>query len=709
MDGKIVAGIRLLLSGQFSTFLLNLRHFVGLDKLSGKSGPVSRSGSSTSGRKMMELGQFRVNSDEVLRKREFYDSSTTVAVIIPVFNDSQYLSEAVTSCLRQTHRQLKIYIVDDGSSLNVLDGLEAHQLCDERVKFLRHDQNYGLAAARNTGVIASTEKLIQFLDADDLLAPWSIERRIKMLQSHEGSCEPVCGAALPMKQVSSEKAYKALDGLADKPGKIVSRDLFNFDGSNLFPVHSPLVTRDVFDDIGFFDEKLRTAEDYDFWSRCMLSGYSFLQDKSNTGGIYRLRLQGMVLGDNDSHLEAVSKILRRNYEVVSEDYFRLLENIQVHKATARSAGIKLAMNEISADEVPRYLSERPLPSTRIHEVLDHFESGIRRGYGFGPDELQVNRKRQGIRHIFELVESSIPTERARLLGLSSSSELRDYADLLDSRPAPSYVAESKLQRMDFLGLVQEEKGSGLTSVDRLEALKNKHFGETCVLVGNGPSLNLVDPSELSGFVSFGVNSIWLKPEISSSLDYYTVEDTKVMSENLTDISNFLPKSNRFFPSEYESQLSHVKSQDIFFRLNCGYYGRKTETEGKPRFSLDPSKRVFAGQSVTFINMQLAYWMGFSRVLLVGMDFSYEIPAHSTVNGSNIISGGPDPNHFHPDYFGEAKTWKKPRLDRVQNAYELAKSVYESDGREIINATEGGKLEVFPRGILKNFRGGREDS
>ena len=88
--------------------------------------------------------------------------------------------------------------------------------------------------------------------------------------------------------------------------------------------------------------------------------------------------------------------------------------------------------------------------------------------------------------------------------------------------------------------------------------------------------------------------------------------------------------------------------------------------------------------------------------MVGMDFSYQIPDHSKVSGNNIISGGPDPNHFHPDYFGPMKTWKEPNLDSVRRAYELAKFVYERDGRQIINASVGGKLEVFNRGELSDF-------
>ena len=150
--------------------------------------------------------------------------------------------------------------------------------------------------------------------------------------------------------------------------------------------------------------------------------------------------------------------------------------------------------------------------------------------------------------------------------------------------------------------------------------------------------------------------------------------------------------------------SEVDDRTIFFRMNAGFYGRRTGTKCHPRFSLDATQRLYCGQSVTIINLQLAHWMGFQRVVLIGMDFSYRIPEDADRNGGRIISRSDDPNHFHPDYFGAGKTWNDPRLDRVLVSYHLADEVYRATGREIINATEGGKLDLFPRLSLREAIG-----
>jgi hypothetical protein len=89
-------------------------------------------------------------------------------------------------------------------------------------------------------------------------------------------------------------------------------------------------------------------------------------------------------------------------------------------------------------------------------------------------------------------------------------------------------------------------------------------------------------------------------------------------------------------------------------------------------------------------------MGFTEVILIGMDFSYTVPESSEVKGTHITSMGDDPNHFHPDYFGKGKVWKDPKLERVLASYAMAKQMYEADGRRIVNATPGGNLDLFER-------------
>jgi hypothetical protein len=92
-------------------------------------------------------------------------------------------------------------------------------------------------------------------------------------------------------------------------------------------------------------------------------------------------------------------------------------------------------------------------------------------------------------------------------------------------------------------------------------------------------------------------------------------------------------------------------------------------------------------------------MGFKQVALVGCDHSFisKGPANKIVT-----AGGTDPNHFHPKYFADGLEWQLPDLAGSEIHYETAKETYELFNRKIINCTDGGKLEIFPRESLENF-------
>ena len=231
--------------------------------------------------------------------------------------------------------------------------------------------------------------------------------------------------------------------------------------------------------------------------------------------------------------------------------------------------------------------------------------------------------------------------------------------------------------------------------NRMAELRDIHRGERCVIIGNGPSLNKLDLSLLADEFTFAVNGIFYAAgQMGFDPSYYVVEDTSVIKENLDAIRTYKAK-RKLFPSLYRPIVGDLDNA-TFFMMNRGFYEKRSPHYCVPRFSTNAEQRVFAGQSVTTINLQLAYHMGFEEVALIGMDFSYVIPTHFDRKGDLITSTHDDPNHFHPDYFGKGKTWKDPKLDRVLANYSLAKSVFDADGRRIVNATPGGMLELFER-------------
>jgi hypothetical protein len=86
-------------------------------------------------------------------------------------------------------------------------------------------------------------------------------------------------------------------------------------------------------------------------------------------------------------------------------------------------------------------------------------------------------------------------------------------------------------------------------------------------------------------------------------------------------------------------------------------------------------------------------MGFSKAVLIGVDHNFSTKGKPN---TTIISKGDDQNHFHPDYFGKGFKWQLPDLNTSEVGYCLAKEIYQRNGREVVDATINGKLDVFPK-------------
>jgi hypothetical protein len=98
-------------------------------------------------------------------------------------------------------------------------------------------------------------------------------------------------------------------------------------------------------------------------------------------------------------------------------------------------------------------------------------------------------------------------------------------------------------------------------------------------------------------------------------------------------------------------------------------------------------------------MQLAFHMGFKDVALIGCDHNF---ATKGAANKTVISGEKDDNHFDKNYFAGGVKWQLPDLFQSEINYTIAKDMYESTGRRIVNCTEGGNLEIFPKTQLSEF-------
>ena len=104
-----------------------------------------------------------------------------MSVVIPTFNRARFLPDAIRSALRQTHRDLDVIVVDDGSTDETPDVVA--ELDEGRIAFVRIDRSRSPARARNVGISRATGQFIAFLDSDDVWLPEKIERQIEALHA----------------------------------------------------------------------------------------------------------------------------------------------------------------------------------------------------------------------------------------------------------------------------------------------------------------------------------------------------------------------------------------------------------------------------------------------------------------------------------------------------------------------------------------------
>ena len=246
---------------------------------------------------------------------------------------------------------------------------------------------------------------------------------------------------------------------------------------------------------------------------------------------------------------------------------------------------------------------------------------------------------------------SVVPVRPEELASKADGPLVSAADLNLAAVAPTAELTSVLSR---------EESWRPYDADTMAQLKNAFAGERCVIIGNGPSLNKMDLTLFAKVPTFAVNGIFYAQEkMGFDPTFYVVEDTAVLADNTEEIRNYQAQW-KLFPSIYRSDVGEADNV-AYFRMNRGFYHSHSPHYCVPRFSTDASNRVYCGQSVTIINLQLAYHFGFTDVALIGMDFSSPVPDTAEREGDVLTSTEDDPNHFHPEYFGRARSGRTPSL------------------------------------------------
>ena len=216
----------------------------------------------------------------------------------------------------------------------------------------------------------------------------------------------------------------------------------------------------------------------------------------------------------------------------------------------------------------------------------------------------------------------------------------------------------------------------------IEKFHNIHKGERCFIFANGPSLKIQDLETLyeNKEHCFGMNYIYyIFDKTMWRPSFYVVDDANSLNDDNGEIDKML-ELNAFVGDTSKSFWKKEHRNEIYKYHKCYEF-----TAGVPKFTQDFSRKTYTGLTVTYTCMQLAAYMGFSEIYLLGVDFSY------------AKDGG-----VYKHFYGEESLASRGFHKYVENAYRSARKYAENNDIKIYNATRGGCLEIFERVDFDNL-------
>lgn len=224
---------------------------------------------------------------------------------------------------------------------------------------------------------------------------------------------------------------------------------------------------------------------------------------------------------------------------------------------------------------------------------------------------------------------------------------------------------------------------GKYDYSRLKEFKDIHQGQRCFIVGTGPSLTMEDLEKIRGEFSFSVNSIVLSyPDTTWRPTYYAIQD-RFGYEKLKDAIRESRMKYVFNGVSNKKMTPQMDIDNIPFPLNLLDHG-KMIPKHITKFSDNAFKVVYAGHSITYSAMELAVYMGFKEIVLLGIDCDYS----KCVNHIKAYSIQDDINAAF----------------LMRESYKVARKWADEHGVKILNATRNAKLDVFEKVILEDILG-----
>lgn len=287
-------------------------------------------------------------------------NSTKLSVICPCYNQGEFLAESVNSILIQDFQDWELIVINDGSTDNTLELAMSYSFKDSRIKVI-NQQNQGLSASRNAGIIASCGNWLHFLDADDKLLEKAFSS-VLTYQNQDPEIDVIIGS------------YSYFKGNSFFYSHIFDERVLELDSffkSNVAPPVSFFISKSCQEKVGLFDLTLKSCEDWDFWIRAakvgakiktiqdVLAGYRYVPNSMSRNPVQMFKALQEV------SFRAVRKDPRIGLDLpLNKDYqINIEETLKFH--LLRCIGVFLMQGNVS-QSVDWFLEEQTNWKWKIH-------------------------------------------------------------------------------------------------------------------------------------------------------------------------------------------------------------------------------------------------------------------------------------------------------------------------------------------------------
>jgi glycosyltransferase involved in cell wall biosynthesis len=570
----------------------------------------------------------------------------SISIITPSFNQAIFLSQCLESVANQSYPALEHFVYDPGSKDHSRDIARSFSHVT-----LIAEPDKGQSDAVSKGFLAAKGDIIGWLNSDDCYAnPDIFDHVIQRFQQPDlpdivyGRGVYVDDKGKYLRDAYVNESPETLEWKLHKEVGILQPALF--------------LRRSVIEKIGVLSNALNFCMDYEYWIRAVKAGlkFAFLPEVVAFARYYK---DNKTLGKRGESLREICDTVKshfgyvhvqwiRNYaEFLSEGFDGILANSSNQKVTNQDAIDYHTKRLLKAYNTDFYTLKLLIKNSnnRPYNLTVEAMKNHKIGLDFFYHEIPVEQKTE-------------PNCYCYTVGDKRWAFSRQWKD------------------------TQIEKTKKTFEKFRAERVK-----DTCIIVGNGPSLNKTDLSLLENQDVFISNYAFLNQNLIKYAKYIAVTNYLVAEQGSYQF-NLLDNIKKLFP--YWLGYCINEDENTFFFNSVGY----------AEFSKDINTNVSWRSTVSFFQMQIAYGLGYKRVLLIGFDHSYDQKS-SAKEGDILLCDEDDKNHFDPRYF-KGKLWQAADVDNMEAMYLLTKQAFEESGREIINCTVGGHLEVFYRGDLKSY-------